>query len=147
RISGLLDQVAGHIFQVALDAASPRPAADDERTRGQRQADALHTLASTMLAEAKGPGHARPHVLITMTAETFEAARAHLAAATHAPEHASSVPDRSVTADRDGSRAPAAGQEIGPAPAVRYHDGPLLPLSELGRTLCDSQIARLVVSA
>ncbi len=123
RISGLLDPLAGHALQVALDAASPRPGADDERTRGQRQADALHTLATTMLAEAKNSGHARPHVLITMTAETFVATRAHLAAGT------------------------GGAQVLGPAPVVRFQDGPLMPLTELGRTLCDSQIARLVIGA
>jgi len=123
RLSGQLDPIAAHTLQVALDAASPRPAADDERTRGQRQADALHTLATTMLAEAKNSGHARPHVLITMTAEMFAAARNHFAAGT------------------------GAHQDPGPAPVVRYQDGPLLPLSELGRTLCDSQIARLVIGA
>jgi len=120
RITGLLDPVAGHTLQVALDAVSPRPAADDERTRAQRQADALHALASAMLGEQKSTGHARPHVLITMTADTFRSAREHL---------------------REG------GSATGPAPAARYQDGPLLPLSEIGRTLCDSQIARLVVNA
>ncbi|NLF04830.1 MAG: DUF222 domain-containing protein, partial [Actinomycetales bacterium] len=44
RINGLLDAGAGHVVQVALDAATPRPSADDTRTKAQRQADALHTL-------------------------------------------------------------------------------------------------------
>jgi len=131
RVTGLLDAVAGHTLQLALDAASPRPGADDQRTRGQRQADALHELASAMLAEPQGPGNARPHVLVTMSAETFRAAREHLAAATHTPSH--------DEADR------AAG--LPAAPAVRLQDGPLLPLSELGRVLCDSSIARLVIAA
>jgi len=123
RINGLLDAGAGHVVQVALDAATPRPSADDTRTKAQRQADALHTLAATMLAEAKTGGHARPHLLITMTADTFTSVRDHLRA-----------DNENLTETREG-------------PVVRYQDGPLLPLSELGRTLCDSQIARLIIGA
>src|SRR5690606_40974926 len=131
RVTGLLDAVAGHTLQLALDAASPRPAADDQRTRGQRQADALHELASAMLAEPQGPGNARPQVLVTMSAETFRAAREHLAAATHTQAHASS----------------GGATDLPDPPVVRLQDGPLLPLSELGRVLCDSSIARLVIAA
>jgi len=55
-----------------------------------------------------------------MTADTFTTVRDHLNAA----------------ADKEST-----------GPVVRYQDGPLLPLSELGRTLCDSQIARLIIGA
>src|SRR5690606_17263768 len=131
RVTGLLDAVAGHTLQLALDAASPRPGADDERTRGQRQADALDELASAMLAEPQGPGNARPHVLVTMSAETFRAAREHLAAGSHTQAHASG----------------GGATDLPDPPVVRLQDGPLLPLSELGRVLCDSSIARLVIAA
>ncbi len=155
RITGLLDPVAGHTLQIALDAAAARPAADDERTRGQRQADALQSLAEAMLAEQKTTGHARPHLLITMTAETFQTARDHLAAASHLADDADKTAGRALgTGDTLGSAfgtANGAGvpqsDGLGPAPVVRMQDGPLLPLSELGRTLCDSQIARLVIGA
>jgi len=123
RLTGLLDANAGHVVQVALDAASPRPSADDTRSPGQRRADALHALATAALAEPKAGGHSRPHLLITMTAQTFTEVRDHLRA------------DRE---NRSGDR---------PGAVVRYQDGPLLPVSELARTLCDSQIARLVVDA
>jgi len=148
RISGLLDAVAGHSLRLALDAASPRPAADDERTQGQRQADALQSLAAAMLSEAKGPGSARPHVLVTMSAETFRSAREHLEVASHVRRGEAGLGGRSGASggglEADGERT---STDLGPAPAVRCQDGPLLPLSELGRTLCDSQVGRLVVSA
>src|SRR5690606_30714411 len=54
-----------------------------------------------------------------------------LTAATHTPSH--------DEADR--------AADLPAAPAVRLQDGPLLPLSELGRVLCDSSIARLVIAA
>lgn len=84
RISGLLDAVAGHTVTLALEAANPSPAADDDRTRGQRNADALVALASAGLAEAKATGNARTQVLITMTEETFTEARSYLEAGTRA---------------------------------------------------------------
>lgn len=165
RITGLLDPVTGHTVRLALDAASPRPAAEDTRTRGQRQADALHDLAAATLTEAKTPGHARPHVLITMDAETFRAAREHLEAGSHTAQAlqdglgdaGETGAPTTVSGDgttSDGLEDPTtrgygadAGKPIGPAPVVRCQDGPLLPLSELGRMLCDSQIARLVLGA
>ena len=114
----------------------------------------LQTMATTILAEAKNPGHARPHLLITMTAETFTTVRDHLRAAGETTR----VGGGSSTSAGSGS-SPGAGAAFGltgasatcgdnrPAPVVRYQDGPLLPLTELGRTLCDSQIARLVIGA
>src|SRR5690606_37783503 len=104
RISGLVDQVAGHTIALALEAANPRPAAEDDRSAGQRCADALLALASAGLAEAKATGNARTQVLITMTSETFERARNHL---------------RGEDSQPDGLPSASA-----PAPVVRCQDGP-----------------------
>lgn len=128
RVEGLLDPVAGHRFQLAIEAASPRPAEDDTRTPGQRNADALEAIAAAVLAEGNlAPSHHVPtQVTITMTEETFLAAQAHLAAGSHAR-------------DDDATQAPF--------PTVRVQDGPLLPPTDLGKLLCASAVGRLVVGA
>ena len=129
RIEGLLDPVAGHRFQLAIEAASPRPAQDDTRTLGQRNADALQAITGAILTEGDlAPAkHVPTQVMITMTEHTFLTAQTHLAAATH-------------TGAGDG-------HEVGQFPVIRAQDGPLLPPADLGRLLCGSAVGRMVVSA
>ena len=133
RIEGLLDPVAGHRVQLAIEAASPRPGEDDTRTLGQRNADALDTIAGSVLAEGElSPSrHVPTQVMITMTEQSFLAAQAHLATATHSAHDAD---DKSLA---DTPRFPA----------IRAQDGPLLPPADLGRLLCGSAVGRLVVDA
>ena len=66
-IDGLLDAESGSILLTALSAASAAPTADDNRSAGQRRADALVDLCRQTLdvgghADATG---ARPHLLVT----------------------------------------------------------------------------------
>ena len=138
RIEGLLDPVVGHRFQLAIEAASPRPAEDDTRTLGQRNADALDAISGSVLAEGElAPSrHVPTQVMITMTEQTFLAAQAHLDSGAHAGPK-----DR---ADRGGDGSFA--NQL-PFPAVRAQDGPLLPPADLGRLLCGSAVGRLVVDA
>ncbi len=78
RISGRLDHMAGHRLRLALEALSPRPAADDDRDPAQRRADALEAMADRLLGLPDVvPGAAvRPHVSFLMTEETWSALRA-----------------------------------------------------------------------
>jgi len=130
HISGLLDPVAGHALRLALDAATPVPAADDTRTPALRAADALGTFAQHALdgGAFKAGAPVRPHITLTMSDETFAKARAHLRAATHT----------------EGARS--CDLVVAP-PVVRLDDGPLVPPSELGRILCTSEMTRLVIGA
>ena len=132
RIEGFLDPVAGHRLQQAIEAASPRPGKDDKRPLGQRNADALETIAVATLHEGKlSPGtHVPTQVMITMTETTFLAAREHLATATHTNREAKS-----------------GAVDVEPFPLVRVQDGPLLPPADLGKLLCGSAVGRLVVDA
>lgn len=126
RISGQLDSMAGHRVRLALEALSPRPAADDDRTPGQRNADALDALAETVLSlPATGSGAAvRPHVSFLMTEETWAALRA---------AH---------------GRAPAPGDPAEhPLPPATLEDGTPVPMSEVARTLCDCELTRIVMDA
>lgn len=153
RVDGLLDPVAGHRLQLALEAASPRPAAEDTRTPDQRRADALETIASTILAHGElAPARHVPHqVMITMTEQTFLAAQRHLATASHA--RGSAVDGQGVDTPADGDSEQGAGTvadgDTGgdPFPPVRFQDGPLLPPADLAKLLCGSAVGRLVVNA
>lgn len=167
RVTGLLDPVAGHTLRLALDAASPRPGEDDDRTPAQRSADALTSIATNALHEAKAGGSARAQVLVTMTAETFVRAKEHLKACSHASalqDEGSGVGRTDGTRGGPSATSPGHGgpgslspdhpgsagetpDRLGLAPAVRLQDGPVLPPSELGRLLCDSEVARLVIGA
>lgn len=134
RVSGQLDSMAGHRLRLALEALSPRPAADDDRSPAQRAADALDALAETVLSLPEtGSGAAvRPHVSFLMTEDTWAALRtarradagAHRAAAAH-------------TADDTTT----------PVPPVTLEDGTPVPMSEVARALCDCELTRVVLDA
>ncbi len=136
HLNGLLDPVAGHILRLALDGATPTPAADDTRTRPQRHADAITALARHALDDgAFKPGApVRPHLSLTMDAQTFARAREHQRAASHTP-------------DGQHTEDPITREPLSTPPVVRLDNGPLLPPSELGRILCSTEITRMVIDA
>ena len=72
-LSGYLDSGAAQVLKAAMTAASPKPAADDDRSFSQCNADALVTIASTALdGGGMKPGAAvRPHVTLVMSEATF----------------------------------------------------------------------------
>ena len=134
RVSGQLDSMAGHRLRLALEALSPRPAADDDRSPGQRRADALDALAETALSlPDTGSGAAvRPHVSFLMTEETWGALRSMRRTRT------------GDGADRDIPDALDAGL---PVPPVTLEDGTPVPMSEVARALCDCELTRIVLDA
>lgn len=72
-----LDDVGGVLLETALDAVVGTVAADDSRSREQRHADALVTLASRTLqvgADLNG-AQVRPHVALVVGEETWAATR------------------------------------------------------------------------
>lgn len=138
HIKGLLDSVAGHTLQLALEAASPRPAPDDDRAPEQRRADALATLAERLLGDPRTtPGAlVRPHVSLVLREETFAALRA---TRTHAGDGAAPHPEP----DRGGTDHLLAALSGAPPPTTE--DGAPVPASEIARILCDCEITRIVV--
>jgi hypothetical protein len=74
RLDGILDLEGGATLKTALSALMPPPKNDDDRTPGQRRADALVDLARRPLDGGKlrsTVGSLRPHLVITASAETL----------------------------------------------------------------------------
>jgi hypothetical protein len=72
-INGVLDAESGAVLLTALEALMGPPAPDDDRTGGERRADALVELARTGLDHATLPavGGERPHLLVVTTIESL----------------------------------------------------------------------------
>lgn len=136
RISGRLDRMAGHRLRLALEALSPRPAADDDREPAQRRADALEAMADRLLGLPDVvPGAAqRPHVSFLMTEETWAALRAMRLTVDGA--HADGP---------DGLERERGEDE--PVAPVTLEDGTPVPMSEVARALCDCELTRIVLDA
>ena len=73
HLEGLLDAEGGATLTTALGALMPPPRKDDDRTPGQRRADAMVELARRPLDGSKlgTVGGQRPHLVITASAETL----------------------------------------------------------------------------
>jgi len=73
RLDGQLDAEGGATLKTALEALMPPPASTDDRTAGQRRADALVELARRPLDGSKlgHTGGQRPHLVITASVETL----------------------------------------------------------------------------
>ncbi|GIG21461.1 hypothetical protein Cch01nite_21850 [Cellulomonas chitinilytica] len=157
HVKGLLDRVAGHRLLLALEAASPRPAADDERSSDQRRADALVAIADTVLGLPETtPGAAvRPHVSVVLREDTWIALRAARASGGVGNDpvrsagqngSSSSVGRHVVERGRGGHRPSIADALRGVEPPTD-EDGTPLPASEVARILCDCELTRVVVDA
>lgn len=133
HIKGRLDRMAGHRLRLALEALSPRPAADDERTSEQRRADALDTMAEKILALPETvPGAAqRPHVSFLMTEATWAALRA----------------ERQAGSGTGPGSGETAGRGAPVVPPVTLEDGTPVPTSEVARALCDCELTRIVLDS
>lgn len=137
HLKGFLDPLDGHKLRLALEAATPKPAANDTRDHGQRMADALvalseHTLSS---GDMKNGARVRPHVSLILTEDTFTQARAELhRRAQLTPSDANAATPETATA----------ALRVDP---ITLEDETPIPLSAVARILCDSDITRIVVDA
>lgn len=159
-VRGRFDHVAGQVLRTALAAVGSAP--DETRTAEQADADALVALAERAMtgmagirpratspdggllpdadqdrADARVSGTAaRPTVSLLIPADTF--------AELHRAQHA-----RHTAAGKAEATNCTAGPEVGwraVEPAV-LEDGTPVPMSQVARILCDSEVARIVVSA
>ena len=142
HVKGLIDSIAGHRLRLALEAVSPRPGLDDERTPEQRRADALVHLADRALdGTDAGTGPAgRPHVSLVLTEPTWQALRT-------GARPAASRTGEPGRQDVSSGSAVAVARSLVDVPPVCDEDGAPWPASELARVLCDCHMTRLVVDA
>jgi hypothetical protein len=171
-VRGRLDSMAGHRLVLALEALSPRPAAEDDRDLAQRRADALDAMATKILASAdtKPGAHVPPQITMILTEKTWVGARAErdrrrragLSGSTPrggvdgAPEGAGAardagdVPDGVVVTGVDAASRPLPPDPTdggcGYAPAT-LEDGTPVPASVLAAAMCDCEITRIVIDA
>ena len=75
ELEGYLDEVAGARLKTALDGVMGPRARGEERTPGQRRADALDEIVTRVLDSGELPvrGGQRPHLTITASLETLRA--------------------------------------------------------------------------
>ena len=71
RLDGLLDAEGGSTLIAALDALMPPPGKHDQRTAGQRRADALIDLCVKKAAGSRDGAGPRPHLVLRASVETL----------------------------------------------------------------------------
>lgn len=180
HIRGFIDPVAAQTLRLALEAATPTPATDDDRSYEQRSADALEAVANLALntGELKTGALVRPHLSFIMTEKTFRDATRELARREQVatpqtttcqdvscrdnsredastPLDSKALPDLGLEDGGKNASGPAGpAKPTGPALATptamepaEFEDGTTIPLNELTRLLCDSQITRVVLNA
>ncbi|HLS49122.1 MAG TPA: DUF222 domain-containing protein, partial [Actinomycetaceae bacterium] len=125
-----LTEADGALLETALDAIAGRPAKDDTRTREQRLADALVTLAGRMLqlGDDRLGAQVRPHLALVVNQETWTAMSRHRAAL-----------DQAIA----GNTALPAWPDVAPA---ELEDGQPVAPSTLLQLMCDCEITRIVMS-
>ncbi|WP_345045472.1 HNH endonuclease [Georgenia daeguensis] len=165
----ILDDVGGTLVETALDAVVGPIAADDDRSRAQRHADALVTLASRTLQVGSDLNGAqvRPHLALVVSEETWAAARAHRDAVDASTESITDLAQGAGAAfglSSDGSAAsvdsvesavpgctvlsrPASIPALPDVAPGELEDGTIVPFRELQRLMCDCEVTRVVMSA
>lgn len=167
----LLDDVGGTLIETALDAVVGTVAADDDRTRSQRHADALVTMASRVLQVGSDLNGAqvRPHLALVVEEATWAAARDHQVALDAASGQAVEEARGSGAAfGLSGTGRQQTLEDLGGAPrdthsgagacppllavpegvaSAELEDGTLVPVRELLRVMCDCELTRVVMDA
>ena len=148
-VKGLLDTIAGHRLTLALEAVTPKPDPDDDRDPAQRCADALDTIATTILASAQTkPGaHVPPQITMILTQDAWLAAqgerdRRRRSAATFGFGPAALLGE---DAEDNNTDADAAGGVS--YPPATLEDGTPVPFSEVGVAMCECDLTRIVIDA
>ena len=165
----ILDDVGGTLVETALDAVVGPIAANDDRSRAQRHADALVTLASRTLQVGSDLNGAqvRPHLALVVSEETWAAARAHRDSVEASMEGtvdrvqgagaafglrsngtAASVDSvESAARSCTGVGRPASIPALPDVAPAELEDGTIVPLRELQRLMCDCEVTRMVMDA
>ncbi|MCV2396487.1 HNH endonuclease [Actinotalea sp. M2MS4P-6] len=142
HVRGRLDRVAGAALRAALDGMGIAP--DAERSKEQADADALVAAVergTSGTAGVRRTGRPAEPSAAQAWDDVQRDADSRVSGRSVRPTVCVLVPAETV-AEVAARRAPTAETE----PAL-LDDGTVLPMSELGRFLCDSEIGRLVLDA
>jgi hypothetical protein len=131
HVTGWLTPEHGQALVVAMEAATPVPAAGDTRRAGQRRAEALYTLCRTVLDNnLAGNGKAsRPRLMVHLSFETLR----------HEVARAVAVQDGQTLAVLTDGMTPEAVHG-----APRFEDGTPVPRALLDKLACDGELSRII---
>ena len=140
HLSGFLTEEHGQTLTTAIGSIMGAPAVDDDRTPGQRRAQALADLSRIVLDTGRtGTGASvRPHLSVTVSWTELQALAARSASRSDA-EH----PGTSVPTGPTSSIGPDGVPRI-KRPAVFTETSTPVPTSLLRRIACDSEVTRIV---
>jgi hypothetical protein len=155
-VSGFLTEEHGLTLTTAITSVMGAPAAGDDRTAGQRRAQALADLARVVLDNAHtGTGASvRPHVSVTVSWTELQALAAKTGTSTASTGVAragagartgagGTTTSGTGVAGINGFGTPA-GKALVTTPAVFTETNTPVPASLLRRIACDSQVTRIV---
>lgn len=156
HLSGFLTEEHGQTLTTAIASVMGAPAADDDRTPGQRRAQALADLSRVVLDNGHtGSGAAvRPHLSVTVSWSELQALAANSTAKNAArtsvrrtaeenpPGTGAAAPSRTRRSSA-GSGTPNGVPDI-KRPAVFTETSSPVPASLLRRIACDSEVTRIV---
>ncbi len=145
HLAGWLTVEHGQQVAAALEAVTPVPAADDQRTTTQRRAQALADLARVGLDHGLvGTGRAvRPRINVLVGYDSFtRLVEAAAAASASGVRHG--TPPQFTAATLAASRANDGEAEDGPTACPQLEDGTPIPRLLLDRLACDSEINRVI---
>jgi hypothetical protein len=156
HVSGFLTEEHGLTLTTAITSVMGAPAAGDDRTAGQRRAQALADLARVVLDNAHtGTGASvRPHVSVTVSWTELQALAAKTGTSTASTGVAragagartgagGSTTSGTGVAGINGFATPAS-KALVTTPAVFTETNTPVPASLLRRIACDSQVTRIV---
>ncbi|RPF21638.1 HNH endonuclease signature motif containing protein [Myceligenerans xiligouense] len=162
HVTGFLTPEHGDLVTTALGSVTGAPAAEDDRTPGQRRAQGLADLARTALDNGHiGTGAAvRPHLNVTVSWAELRGLAHHTDRPAGDADHTllgALMPVQAHTGARPGGSATTpswvAGQTRSPhsdppapasTPAVITGTGTCVPASLLRRITCDCEVTRIV---
>ncbi|MFI8523840.1 DUF222 domain-containing protein [Promicromonospora sukumoe] len=152
HLSGFLTEEHGQTLTAAIGSIMGAPAADDDRTPGQRRGQALADLSHIVLDHGHtGTGASvRPHLSVTVSWTEFQALAAKSAATRPGSTTTSTTP--LLTASVAGSEAGTGPTSVPGMPGVPGIKRPAVftetstpvPASVLRRIACDSEVTRIV---
>ncbi|MCP2282174.1 protein of unknown function (DUF222) [Promicromonospora umidemergens] len=148
HLSGFLTEEHGQALTTAIGSVMGAPAAGDDRTPGQRRAQALADIARVVLDNAHtGTGASvRPHLSVTVSWSELQALAAKNQINDDRPSTATTISTAGAagpgSAGANGRRRP--GVPTIKTPAVFTETNHPVPASLLRRLACDSQITRIV---